>query len=115
MYTAEEILRTLISHINDRLLAISDDGDGGVKLIEKFWKTVPNFYIDPKSSFVHFKAMPETTSSHPFQAAFLENIKEGVLPHPKKDISDFLLRSMYIWVGALNLRASDSWSVALSN
>ena len=84
IYTAVEILQTLISHINDRLLAISDDGDGGVKLIEKFWTTVANFYIDPESSFVHFKAIPETTSPHPFQAAFLENIKEGVLPHISK-------------------------------
>ena len=72
-YTSEEILKTLISLINEGFAALGCDGTTGKKIVEAFWGTVADFYIDPESSFVHFKARSNTVNPHPFQSKFFTN------------------------------------------
>ena len=102
VYNAEEVLQTLINLIGEGFIALGHKGDGsGKEIKDKFWEYVGDFYIDPESSFVHFKAKPtETVTPHPFQHPFYHNLGDGVLPHPKKGIKNFFIRSMYIWVGS---------------
>ena len=97
IFTGGEIMQTLYSLITDGLLAIGSD-EGGVKLVEGFWTHVADFGIDLQKDFVYFKAR-ESVLPNPFQQVFIDNVGDNVLPHPKKDISDFFLRSAYIWVG----------------
>lgn len=81
----------------------------GKKIVEGFRKTVANFYIDIESNFIHFEAItPEKKavadvdrqSKHPFIKIVHDNLKEGALPHPLKDIENFRILSMYIWPGS---------------
>ena len=102
VYTAEEVLQTLISLIDEGFIALGRKSDeSGKKIKEEFWTKVADFYIDQESSFVHFKARStETVAPHPFQHPFFANLRDDVLPHPKKDVKNFLIRSMYIWIGS---------------
>ena len=84
IYTAEEILQTLISLINEGFLSLGGGDGTGKKLVEGFWGKVADFDIDRQSSFVFFKARTESKRPHPFQGIFFTNLRDGVLPHPKK-------------------------------
>ena len=98
IFTGEEIIRFLISLINEGFLSIGSSNGSGATLAEGFWKEVADFGIDPQRNFVYFKAR-KSIRPHPFQKTFHDNVRDGVLPHPKKDISNFILRSAYIWAG----------------
>ena len=66
VYTAEEILQTLISLIDEGFIALGRKTDeSGKKIKEEFWEKVADFYVDPESSFVHFKARPAGTVTPP--------------------------------------------------
>ena len=98
-YSAKDTLNTLNRLIDESLISIVKDEESNI--VTEFRKSVANFYIDIESNFVHFKAISNDSlqSTHPFMQVLFSSLKEGILPHPKKDISNFLIRSVYIWAG----------------
>lgn len=100
-YTPATILDTFNNQLDESISKMCSTEEGGKSTIKEFKNSVGKFYVDTLSNFVHFDAVSHdhTLAKHPFTGVMLSNMKDGLLPHKKSVIKDFLIRSIYIWVG----------------